>query len=705
MTPQETPVQKSEAPVTVDLGRMLKPASIAMVGMSEDSRYWNYVSPTLESDAEVFFVHPKRSSVFNQPTYSSLSEIGRPVDVVMTVTGAAVTTALAEEAADLDVGGMVIVAGGFAEKDAAGAELQDRLVAAARKGGMGMIGPNGLGYVNVPRRLSLTMASDHKRRPGGISVVSQSGALLSGVAMAAWDRPAVGINMLISSGNEAATDIADFVNYLAEDDETTAIGLVIEKVRRPEAFFAAIRKAVTAGKPVVAMKLARSERTQELAASHTGAMTGDAWVYDVALAQEGVSVAMDPDELVDRLALVSQVPAASWSRAEKLGIITFTGGFASLSMDIATVEGIDVPPLDDFREWVATELPGVTVPNPLDATGLGTAKWDDILEKYAGSDELDSLIFVHPLADEDHSQGDKYLRRFAEYADTTSKPFVAANCASSIGSWADEIFSSSAASTGRGPRGALRGLQTMGAFVRHREKLQRQELESNPPPVVRPSAATIAQPEGQMLPFADTMELLKGHGIPTAPYVLVEPHEAAPAQMPFDGPYVVKLADVGHRTEHGAVELKVAAGDLQEAVGRMCAIAVRDSLAPTVAIQPMVEIKGEALLGMQSTELGQMVVFGLGGVFVEILRKIGGRMAPFGRSDAETLIAEFEDVKVMHGFRGQPAWDLDSLADILVRMGDLAAGCSGWVDSLEINPLIYGPSGFLAVDALCLINE
>jgi len=705
MTPQEAPVQDPSVEPAVDLGRMLKPRSVAMVGMSEENKYWEYVSPTLKSDAEIHFVHPKRTSVFGYDTFPSLSDIGRPVDVVMTVTGATVTTGLAEEAADLDIGGMVVVAGGFAEKDSQGAALQARLVAAARKGRFGVIGPNGLGYVNVNRRVSLTIASDHKRRPGGISVVSQSGAMLSGIAMAAWDRPAIGLNMLISSGNEAATDIADFVEYLAEDPETTAIGLVIEKVRRPDAFFAAVRKAVAAGKPIVAMKLARSARTQELAASHTGAMTGDAWVYDVALAQEGVAIAMDPDELVDRLAIMSQIPSHAWTRAERLGIVTFTGGFASLSMDLATVEGVDVPPLDHLREWVAAELPGVSVPNPLDATGLGTAKWDAILERYAGSNDLDSVLFVHPLAEEDRGVGERFLRKFAEFPAANSKPLVAANCAGSIGSWADDLFSSTSAAAGRGPRGALRGLQTMGAFVRHREKVAQTDARSNPTVVARPAAATIPQPEGRMLPFANTMSLLAEHGIPTAPFFLIAEEQAVPARLPFEGPYVVKLADVAHRTEHGAVVLNVAAGGLADAVESLRTVAARDGLAAMVAVQPMVKILGEALIGAQTTELGPMVVFGLGGIFVEVLKKIGGRMAPFTRRDAEELIAEFEDARIMHGFRGQPGWDLVALADLLVRMGDLAAGARGWIESLEINPLVYGPDGYVAVDALCLVRE
>lgn len=273
------------------LRRVLNPHSIAFVGLSDTSPFADFVSPTLDSDAELFFVHPKHPTVMGHPTVARLSDIGRPVDAVMSVMSAERTTELAEEAADQDVGGLVLVAGGFAEAGPEGRALQERLHAAARRSGMAVIGPNGLGFVNVGRRISLTIASRHKRRPGGISVVSQSGAMLSGVAMAAWENRGVGLNVIISAGNEAVTDLADYVDYFVDDPQTTAIGLVIEKIRRPREFFAAVRRAAQAGKPVVALKLARSARTRAMAASHTASLTGDAWVYDVALRQAGVALA------------------------------------------------------------------------------------------------------------------------------------------------------------------------------------------------------------------------------------------------------------------------------------------------------------------------------------------------------------------------------------------------------------------------------
>jgi acetate---CoA ligase (ADP-forming) len=690
------------------LARVLNPSSVAIVGLSDNSQFKELVEPTLESEAEVFFVNPRYASVFGRPTAPSLTALGRPVDAVLSFMSAERTTALVEEAAGLDVGGLILVAGGFAETSDDGEGMQARIKKAAAASGMAVIGPNGLGLVNVPHHISLTIAGRHKRRPGGISVISQSGAMLSGVAMAAWEYDGCGLNVLVSAGNEAITDLADYVNYLTDDPETKAIGLIIEKVRRPAEFFAAVRRAAEAGKPVVALKLARNERSQRMAASHTAALTGDAWVYDVALRQAGVALAYDPEELVDRLALFDQIPQSRWTPVRKLGVVTMTGGYASLSLDLATVEGVPVPELADFGPWIRANLPGITVPNPLDTTGLGSSLWPEIIGKYASCDQLDSLLVVHPLADEDEDLGIRVVREYATAAAGVAKPAVVANCSGVPGAWVKE-YTRDALALGRGLRPTLRGLQTLGAFAGYRAALAADGAQGTGPGVSalpRPAAAPVREPEGDMLPFADTMRLLAEHGIPVAPYVIVPAGVDGPeGEIPFAGPYVVKLADVAHRTEHNAVRLGVTAGEIGGAIAELRAIAASDNLAAAVAIQPMISASGEALLGIQGeSELGPLVAFGLGGIFTEALSKVGGRMAPFGLDQAHALIEEFRDVKVMHGFRGRPAWDLDALAGILVSAGKLAAGGRDWIASLDVNPLLYGPDGFQAVDALLLLR-
>ena len=691
------------------LARLLCPSTIAFVGLSDNSHFCRTIQPTFASDAEIFMVNPRYDTVLGRPTVPSLTELGRPVDAVLSCMSAERTTELVEEAAGLDVGGIVLIANGFAEIGGAGEALQARLRAAALTAGVAAMGPNGLGFVNVPHRVSLTIASHHKRRPGGISIVSHSGAMLSGAAMAAWSYPDSGLNVLVSAGNEAVTDLADYVDYFVTDPDTTAIGLILEKIRRPAEFFAAVDRATAAGKPIVALKLARTEQAQQMAASHTGALTGDAWVYDAALRQAGVALAYDVEELIDRLALFDQLPPQRWTAVSSLGVVARTGGFASLCADLAAAEGVPLAPLENYKPWLAERVPGVTVPNPLDAGSFGAATWPEIIHKYVADPDLDAIFMIQPTSDEDVVYRDGVavspVVDYAEAAAQVAKPCVIANCSGVPGDWIEGHLRG-ALVRGRGLRPSLRGLATMGAFVRHRAAQRAPAVAGAPIP--RPGGAPVRQPEGLMLPFGATMTLLAEHGIPVAPYHLAEAEAAGPGQLqpPFPGPYVVKLADVAHRTEHDAVRLRVEADGLAAAVAEMRAIAARDNLAPAVVIQPMLGARGEALLGIQGeSELGPLVVLGLGGIFVEVLNRVGGRMAPFDTAAARELIEEFADLKVMHGFRGRPGWDLDALAGILVAAGQLAARGREWIATLDINPLSYGPDGFHAVDALLLLRE
>jgi acyl-CoA synthetase (NDP forming) len=690
------------------LARLLRPSSIAFVGLSDASHFARTIKPTFDGDAEIFMVNPRYDTVLGRPAVPSLTELGRPVDAVLSCMSAERTTELIEEMPGLDVGGVVLIANGFAEVGGEGVARQARLTAAARAAGVAAIGPNGLGFINVPHRVSLTIASHHKRRPGGISVVSHSGAMLSGAAMAAWSYPDSGLNVLVSAGNEAVTDLADYVDHFVTDPETKAIGLILEKIRRPEEFFAAVDRATEAGKPVVVLKLARTEQSQQMAASHTGALTSDAWVYDAALRQAGVALAYDVEELIDRLALFDQLPPERWTAVSALGVVTRTGGFASLCADLAVAEGVPIAPLENYKPWLAERVPGVTVPNPLDAASFGAATWTEIIGKYVTDPGLDAIFMIQPTSDEDISYRDGValspVLDYAAAAAQVAKPCVIANCSGVPGDWIEDYLQG-ALVRGRGLRSSLRGLATMGAFVRHRAARRAPAVAG--PPIARPAAEPVRQPEGLMLPFGATMALLAEHGIPVAPYQLVGPQaDAAQVKPPFAGPYVVKLADVAHRTEHDAVRLRVEADGLAGAVTELRAIAARDQLAASVAVQPMLQAGGEALLGIQGeSELGPLVVLGLGGILVEVLNRVGGRMAPFTQEEARELIEEFADLKVMHGFRGRPGWDLDALAGILVAAGQLAARGREWIATLDINPLIYAPDGFAAVDALLLLRD
>jgi acetate---CoA ligase (ADP-forming) len=688
--------------MTGPLERLLNPKTIAVVGLSDKSPVAGFIAPTLDSAADVYFVHPTAETVLGVPAHRSISEIPVPVDAVLSVMSAERTVALAEECAALDCGGLVVYAAGFSELGAEGAHYQHRLVAAAEQGQMAVIGPNSLGYISVPRSLHLTASADYHPAPGKVSIVSHSGAMIGGIAIAARERTGVGISRLISAGNEATTDIADYLDFLASDPDTSAIGLVIEGIRRPAEFFQAARRCLEAGKPVVAVKLARNSRTQQMAASHTGALAGDAWAYDVAFRHAGIQLAYDLEELVDRLAIVSQLDPELHQPVQRIGVVAGTGGFASLAFDVAEAEGLTLPPLESLADWVASTIPGITVPNPLDTTGFGATFWTDIVDRYVGSDELDAVMFVNMWSDDPLYH--RLIDDVAAAARRYRKPVAIAAGAGPVGAFAkDVIGDDGAVALGYGIRGTLRGLHSLGAFSRDRQTAG--ATVDIPAPAPRPATlVTDTVSKSKFVPFADVMELLGNYGIPIAPYAAIEADETISAPS-FAGPYAVKLADVAHRTELGAVALNVSPAELTDAVARMRDIAQRHGVPATVAVQPMTASRGELLIGIDGrSELGPMVVLGLGGIFVEVLHRIGGRPAPMSREDADALIEEFRDVHLLHGFRGSRPWHLDQLADTLVGLGRLAAAGHDWIESLDVNPLLVTADGLVAVDALCIVR-
>lgn len=682
------------------LGRLLKPASIAIVGLSDNSPYQRTLTPTFESDTELFMVNPNHPSVHGRPTVGSLSALDRPIDAVMSYMSAQRTVELAEEAASLDIGGLVVVGGGFAETGEQGAQLQHRLSSSARRARLPVVGPNCNGYINVRRKISLTLAGRHPRRPGGITIVSQTGGMMLAAAMASWHYEGSGLNLLISTGNEAVTDLADFVDYLADDPETKAIGLIVETIRRPPEFFAAAARAIANGKPIVALKLARNERSRKMALSHTGALAGDAMAYDVAFRQSGIGLAYDPEELIDRLALFDQLPRERWSSVQSLGLITMAGGMASLSLDLAVAEKVNMPPLDGMSEWIQQNLPGITVANPLDTTGFGAPKWQEIVTKYTESEDLDALMVIHQIADDD-TTAEPAVAAYAAAAEHTSKPCIISNFSGPPGAWVTQNLGTGLV-RGRGLRPTLRGLASLGAHVRYSNLLPRSPLLS-----IEGGESSAPQPSQRvtdMIRFDTSVELLGKAGVPFAPHHVIEAGDEV-EEIPFAGPYVLKLADVAHRTELGAVRLNVSVDEIPRAVADLRKLAGERDEAQRIAVQQMIPIEGECLIGVHSeSELGPMVIFGLGGVFTEAIGRIGGRMAPFDLADARGLLDEFTDIKVMHGFRGRDAWDLESLAEILVAVGEFAWSARGWLRSLDINPLIYTGNTFMAVDALMYAN-
>jgi acetate---CoA ligase (ADP-forming) len=690
---------------TSRLDRLFRPRSVAVVGASEKRARSNHaVSSLLASEAEVFLVNPNQAISHGRATVPNLTAIGKPVDAVFVMVSAATAIEVVREAAASGAGGAIVNAGGFREAGADGAARERALLDAAQ--GMPLLGPNCNGYIDVRRSLRLSGAPPLSIKAGSIGLVTHSGALIGSVGIAGFER-GIGFSHLVSTGNEASLDIADCLEFLVDDPQTRAICLIVETIRRPREFFAAALRARASNKPIVALKLGRSERARTIASSHTGAIAGDAWVYDVAFRQHGIAIAHDLTELVDRVVLFDQLPPEKWSPLKGLAVISPSGGGAGMASDMCARVGVALPELSGIAAELKRLVPGTEVTNPVDLTGfvVGNRELAErVLALYAETPDTDTLLLQWFLADGGLEMGEAFLPEFERLAAQSQKTFVLGSLEDGpLGAWAASLPSKGIGAT-RGLPASLRALQTMGEFVAGRAR--RREPAVEPQPVAAPSRV-INSDAGPILPFDVAMTLLVEAGINVARYHILRtsgPAQELPADMPE--PFVVKLADVPHRTDIGAVRLNVSRANLGKEKADLAALAAAHNLPGTVVVQPQLRAEGEAFAGIKvDSGLGPVVLCGAGGIFVEQQRRVAGAMVPLGRDDVSDMLGTLDEFGVFKPLRGRAPWDRAQLADIVLKLGRLADGAQSWMSSLDVNPLIWTGKEFFAVDALCLCKE
>ena len=684
------------------LSRFLVPSSVAVVGASErQARSNNAVEAMRQAGQKLYFVNSARDEVYGERAYPDLESIGGPVDAVLSLVPAAAVPGVVRGARAVGAGGVVVVAGGFAESGAEGRALEAELLEAA--GDLPVLGPNCNGFIRPSAGARLSGAPLLPFPEGNLGVVTHSGALLGVLGLAAAER-GLGYSTLVSTGNEMTVDMADCLEFLAEDDETSCILLVLETIRSPERFFRAARRALRNGKPIVALKLGRSERGRDIASSHTGALVGQSWVYDAALAQHGIAVASDVVDLLDRVSLLSQLPRERWTEASGVAVASLSGGWATMASDVCDDERVSLPALGALSDEVNRWIPDRTTVNPLDMTGFAMGRSDvveGILASFATSPEVDAIVLQWFLDESTGEAGRAFVDAALRTASEHSLPVVLGSVEDGHpGDWARALPAQGVA-LGRGLRGTVRALRTMGDHVRF-VRAPEDPPSERPALLPRPEGA-VSSEAGAMLGFGPAMALLETHGVPVAAYHLVAEGESAIAPG-FDGPYVVKLADVPHRTELDGVRLGVRGDELSDVVADLRAVARRREVSGAVVIQQQLTVCGEAFVGVQrDSGLGPLVVAGVGGIFVEVLKKIAGRIVPVTGRDAEAMIEEIATSGVIDGARGRQVWPRDELASVIASVGRLAES-SPWLSSLDINPLVLTPGGFVAVDALALVD-
>lgn len=688
-----------------DLSALIDPKSIAVIGASNNlikfgGRPIRYMLQA-PFKGPIYAIHPKESEIQGLKAYPDIRAVGEPIDMAVISVPAPGVVAAVEASAEAGVKACVIFSSGFAEVGGEAAGWQARIEAVATETGMLVLGPNCLGTLTPATWAIGTFSSmfDHGwPKPGGLTIMTQSGAVGAHILVQARER-GLGIRTWVATGNEVDVDVADCIAFGARDPETKVITAYMEGCKHPERLITALKMAREAGKPVICMKVGRSSVGAMAAATHTAALAGSDAVFDALFRQYGVYRARSLEEMMDvaAAALVSPLP-----KGRRLGIVTVSGGAGVMAADQAEALGLEVPELPPMaQKAVKDALPYAAARNPVDVTATVTNDFH-LMQK-----GLEAVL--------DHGNVDMTVIFLSAVG---FSPRIMAGLADIFPAirekHRDAIMAVCMLCTEENRRkfeghGYLviedlnRAIEILEALTTIREGLARRD-DDDPLPEIGESAPIPERPTNE----AEAARLLADAGVPfPSIHVARNAAEAETAAAQLAQPVAMKVLSpaIQHKSDIGGVRLNVAPGQAAEsfaaimaAVGTNAAEAIVDG----VLVAPMAPSGGvETIIGVQNDPVfGPVVMLGLGGVFVEILRDVTFRVAPFGVREAHRMIRELKGLPLLEGARGAEPVDLETLAETLARVSVYAKENAARFASIDINPFLVLPKGALALDAV-----
>jgi acetate---CoA ligase (ADP-forming) len=697
--------------------RLFNPRSIALIGATDKSRWsWSiFGNLALHGFAgPVYLVNPRGIPVHGQQSHARIADLPEPVDLAFVMVPTSAVLGVLAEVADTGIPSVVLLTSGFAEVGEEGAELERQLVDLARRRGLTILGPNGNGFINAAARITpYGLPIDDPLLGGPVGVVLQSGALASSVLTFAQTRN-VGVSLLVSMGNESMVSMTDVMRYLIDDDATRVIALFIESVRHPDEFIALAREALAKGKPIVAIKVGRSQTGARVARAHTGSLVGDDAVVDAVFSQHGV---IRVDCLEDLIITAGLLAATGPLPGNRFGFVTASGGASEIIADRAEDEGIEIP---EFAPETVERLRQVVpefaaTQNPVDVTGYILV--DRNLQRNAltavhDDPSLDALVVVSDLPrtlPADPALIIDGFRQTGELIRRSAKPIVVmGNTLTDITPVGREVASQTGYPGVLG--GIHHGLTALGRAVRWSQVHRAALAGSAAPPAAVPAAVasplTVPDEPGASWSEYRASAFVAEHGIPVVPGVLAtDPIAAAEAANALGYPVVVKLAadEIEHKSDIGGVkvglrdpaEVMAAYADVVSA-GREIGADVHGAL-----VQPQRTGGIELLVGIVTDPVwGQVLAVGLGGVWVEILRDTAVLVLPVDREQILQALRSLRGAQLFDGPRGTEKADLDAVADAIAAAAALAGRLGDRLEALEINPLLVRGSQVEALDTL-----
>jgi acetate---CoA ligase (ADP-forming) len=634
-----------------------------------------------------FPVNRSGESVAGVRAYRSVTEIGESIDLAVVCLPGSAVLAAAEDALAAGVRALCVISAGFAEIGPEGEAREEELLELVRSHGARLLGPNCLGIAVAEPRLNATFGP-RALPPGKVGFSSQSGALGLAVLERAAERR-LGLSAFVSIGNKADISSNDLLEYWEDDPHTDVVLLYLESFGNPRKF-ARVARRVARTKPIVAMKAGRTAAGARAASSHTAALAGSETAVDALFQQAGVMRVDTLEELLDFSGLLASQPLP---RGRNVAVLTNAGGLGILSADACDAAGLGLPPLADST---VSELRGLlpaeaSVSNPVDMLGSAVAStYEGVIPVLLRDPGLDALIvlFVPPVV-AGAEEVAAAIGRAVGQTETVDKPVLA--CVISAAGTPEGLLSAPVSAFAY-PESAARALGRAADRAEWLRRPQGRVVELDGIDVVR--ARAICGDTGERwLDSHEARDLLDAFGIPlVAERAADSVHEAVAAAVQLGFPVVLKTALAGvHKTERGGVAL-----DLRDAQ------AVREAaerIGPPFLVQPLVSAGVELLIGaVEDPVFGPLVALGPGGTLAELIGDASFRLAPLTDVDAEELVTHGKVGVLLAGYRGAPPADAGQVSDVVLRVARLVDDLPE-VAELDLNPVIAGPDGCVAVDA------
>ncbi|MGE3275346.1 MAG: acetate--CoA ligase family protein [Vicinamibacterales bacterium] len=683
------------------LDALLRPRSVAVIGASRDRRSVGgsilHNLLTFEFQGQVFPVNPKAAVVHSLKSYAAVDQIPDPVDLAVIAVPRQHVVEAIESCGRKGVRAAVIITAGFKEVGEAGAALEREVLASARRHGIRLVGPNCMGIINMDPAVQL-QASFSANEPvaGNVAFSSQSGALGEAILALLRER-GLGLSMFVSLGNKADVSGNDLLEYWEQDERTRVILMYLESFGNPQKFLE-ISRRVSKKKPMIAVKSGRTAAGARAAASHTGSLAGTDTAVDSLFLQSGVLRAASIEELFVYASAFASQPVP---RGNRVAIVTNSGGPGILATDACGQLGLEIHTLDEAtqRRMRAVVAPEASVANPVDmiATASGD-QYEACVRAVAEDPHVDAVIAMFTSLE--MIDGPSVATGIVRGAEGCAKPVLVCFMGNVRSREAIEIMRDAGLPVYTFPEDAAHALSAM---VRYRRWLERPagdvpRFEDVDTGAIRAVFAEVRAAGRRQLTLAEAQRVFDLAGVPVLPWRAVgSAGGAADAADAVGFPVALKVssAAIVHKSDMGGVRLGLEDRDeVSEAAEAMLRAARAADPAAGLVVQRMAGAGGrEVILGAtRDPKFGPVMMFGLGGIFVEVLKDVVFRVHPVSDIDAHEMIRAIKGFPLLAGTRGMAAVDLEALETTILRLNQLLTDCPE-IAEFDINPFFAAPPG------------